>query len=90
MKLLDLLQNKICANSGHYHFSIDILVLITVKFQQNYTTEKEWFDRSSKCIPKWISDGDWTWWQYAKFLKLEINIIFLGDILGIAFTILEK
>lgn len=46
MKLLDLLQNKICANSGHYHFSIDILVLIAVKFQQNYTTEKEWFDRS--------------------------------------------
>jgi hypothetical protein len=41
MKLLDLLQNKICANSGHYHFSIDILVLVTVKFQQNDTTEKE-------------------------------------------------
>lgn len=24
------------------------------------------------------------------FLKLEINVIFLGDILGIAFTALEK
>lgn len=46
MKLVDLLQNKIYAISGHYPFSINILVLVTVKFQQNYTTEKEWFDRS--------------------------------------------
>lgn len=46
MKLFDLLQNKICAIFGHYPFSIDILVLVTVKFQQNYTTEKEWLDRS--------------------------------------------
>lgn len=41
MKLLDLSHSKICAIPGHYHFSIDILVLVTVKFQQNYTTEKE-------------------------------------------------
>ena len=46
MKLFDLSQNKICAISGHYPFPIDILVLVTVKFQQNYTTEKEGFDRS--------------------------------------------
>jgi hypothetical protein len=41
IKLLDLLQNEIHAISVHYHFSIDILVLVTVKFQPDYTTEKE-------------------------------------------------
>lgn len=35
MKLLDILQNKICANSGHYHFSIDILVLLTTQLRKN-------------------------------------------------------
>lgn len=46
VKLFDLAHNKIRVISGHYHFSIDILVLVTVKFQQNDTTEKEWFERS--------------------------------------------
>lgn len=39
MKLFDLLKNKLCAISGH-PFVIDILVLVTDKFQQNYTTGK--------------------------------------------------
>lgn len=45
MKLFDLLKNKICAISGH-PFVIDILVLVTDKFQQNYTIGKKWFDSS--------------------------------------------
>lgn len=40
-ELFDLSQNKVCAISGRYPFPIDILGLVTVKFQQNYTTEKE-------------------------------------------------
>lgn len=45
MKLFDLLKNKVCAVSGH-PFVIDILVLVTDKFQQNYTTGGKWFDSS--------------------------------------------
>ena len=37
----DLSENKVCATSGRYPFPSDILGLVTVKFQQNYTTKKE-------------------------------------------------
>lgn len=43
MKLFDLLQSKSCAISGHL-FSVDILVFVTVKFKQNHTAEKKWFE----------------------------------------------
>lgn len=41
MELFGLSQSKVCAISGRYPFPIDILGLVTVKFQQNYTAEKE-------------------------------------------------
>ena len=41
MELFDLSQSKVYAISGRYPFPVDILGLVTVKFQQNYTTEKE-------------------------------------------------